>query len=104
MSKKDKAKATAPIQDTEFKVNIFTINEGLITYDNVKYIRIKRTKYNLLIMKDYMPILGEIEGSISFEGPNVNKAYENVLAFYMSKENEFNLIIRKTMEDDGTAN
>ena len=53
MSKKDKSKATAPIQDTEFKVNIFTINEGLITYDNVKYIRIKSTNYNLLIMKDY---------------------------------------------------
>lgn len=102
MSKKEKVQA-APIPDTEFKVNIFTINEGLITYENVKYIRIKSTNYNLLIMKDYMPILGEIEGSISFEGPNVNRAFENVFAFYMSKENEFNLIIRKTMDDNGTT-
>lgn len=103
MSKKEKVQA-APIPETDFKVNIFTINEGLLSYDNVKYIRIKSTNYNLLIMRDYMPILGEIEGSISFEGPNVNKAYDNVLAFYMSKENEFNLIIRKIIEEDGTTN
>lgn len=103
MSKKEKVQA-APIPETDFKVNIFTINEGLLSYDNVKYIRIKSTNYNLLIMRDYMPILGEIEGSISFEGPDVNKAYDNVLAFYMSKENEFNLIIRKIIEEDGTTN
>jgi hypothetical protein len=102
MSKKKKK--VAPIPETDFKVNIFTINEGLIKYEDVKYIRIKSTNYNLLIMRDYMPILGEIEGSISFEGPNVNKAYNNVLAFYMSKNNEFNLIIRKELEDDRATN
>lgn len=103
MSKKKRSKV-AQIPETDFKVNIFTINEGLIKYEDVKYIRIKSTNYNLLIMRDYMPILGEIEGSISFEGPNVNKAYDNVLAFYMSKNNEFNLIIRKELENDRATN
>jgi hypothetical protein len=88
------------MSNTEFKVNIFTINEGLIVYENIKYIRIKSTHYNLLIMKDYMPILGEIEGSISFEGPSVKKDYPKLKAFYMSKENEFNLIIRSVEEEN----
>ena len=92
------------MNNTEFKVNVFTINEGLIEYENIKYIRIKSEHYNLLIMKDYMPILGEIDGSISFEGPNVKKEYPKLKAFYMSKENEFNLIIRSIDEEKEEEN
>ncbi|MEG0618778.1 MAG: hypothetical protein RSB77_03135 [Bacilli bacterium] len=79
----------------DFSVNIFTINDGLISYKDIKFIRIKSEEYNLLIMKDYMPIVGEINGSISFEGLSTNETYENIKAYYMSKENEFNLIIKE---------
>ena len=35
------------------------------SYDNVSAIRIKTEKYGLLIMEDYSPLLGEMEGDFS---------------------------------------
>ena len=42
------------------KVKVFSISNGLEVIENVKLVRIKSKDYNLLIMPDYMPILGEI--------------------------------------------
>ena len=46
------------------KVRIFDIENGLREYKDIKIIRIISKDYNLLIMKDYLPIIGEIEGSV----------------------------------------
>lgn len=91
------------MNDSNFSCNVFTIKDGLLVYDKVKLIRIKSKDYNLLIMKDYMPIIGEIDGNVDIEGEDVNKSFKNIKAFYMSKENEFNLIIRKEKEQDGNS-
>ena len=63
---------------------------------NVKMIRIKDEKYNLLIMKDYWPVLGEINGSISFDGDDA-VSFENIKGFYVLSNNIFHLII---IDDD----
>lgn len=81
----------------ELVANIYTINDGLTTIENVKIIRLKSDDYNLLIMKDYMPIIGEIDGEISFQTDNDNKKFDKIKAFYMLKDNEFNLIIRQEL-------
>ena len=49
------------------KVRVFDLAHGLVEYDDIKFIRIVSKEYNLLIMKDYMPIIGEIDGSISIK-------------------------------------
>ena len=41
------------------KVKIFDMAHGLREYENIKIIRIISKDYNLLIMKDYLPIIGE---------------------------------------------
>ena len=50
------------------KIIILDKNISLSELNNIKYIRIKDKKYNLLIMKDYWPILGEIDGTVIIEG------------------------------------
>ena len=40
------------------KVRIFDLESGLVEYDDVKFIRVISKDYNLLIMKDYLPIIG----------------------------------------------
>lgn len=79
----------------ELQANIYTVNAGMKIIKDVKIIRIKSDDYNLLIMKDYMPILGDIDGEISFQTDDDNISYDKVKAFYMLKDNEFNLIIRQ---------
>lgn len=43
---------------------ILGFHEGLKVLEHVDLIRIVSSTYNLLILKDYMPVLGEIKGNV----------------------------------------
>ena len=77
------------------KVRIFDLDKGLIEYENIKIIRIISKNYNLLIMQDYLPILGEIEGSVDIKSEEVELNYKSIKAFYMNSNNVFNLMIKE---------
>ena len=46
-------------------------------------------------MKDYLPIIGEIEGSVDIKGDDVEVNLKDIKAFYMNSNNEFNLMIKE---------
>ena len=77
------------------KVRIFDLSKGLIEYEHIKIIRIISKDYNLLIMQDYLPIIGEIEGSVDIKNEEVELNYKNIKAFYMNSGNVFNLMIKE---------
>ena len=77
------------------KVKIFDIKNGLRVYDNIKIIRIISKDYNLLIMKDYLPIIGEIEGTVDIKNDEVNLSFKDIKAFYMNSDNIFNLMTKE---------
>lgn len=83
------------MSNSGIKVRIFDMKEGLTEYDDIKTIRIISKDYNLLIMKDYMPIIGEIVGSVDISGDDVNLSFKNIKAFYMNSKNIFNLMIEE---------
>ncbi len=63
--------------------------------ENLKFIRIKSSKYNLLVMRDYMPNIGEVDGDVTFEGEDGVREFLNIKGFYMHKKNEFELLIKE---------
>ena len=77
------------------KVRIFDIENGLREYKDIEIIRIISKDYNLLIMKDYLPIIGEIEGNVDIKNDEVNLSFKDIKAFYMNSNNEFNLMIKE---------
>lgn len=77
------------------KVRIFDMAHGLREYEDIKIIRIISKDYNLLIMKDYLPIIGEIEGSVDIKNDTVDLSFKDIKAFYMNSENIFNLMIKE---------
>ncbi|MBQ8192830.1 MAG: hypothetical protein IJZ46_02015 [Bacilli bacterium] len=77
------------------KVRIFDMKHGLREYEDIKIIRIISKDYNLLIMKDYLPIIGEIEGSVDIKNDTVDLSFKNIKAFYMNSDNVFNLMIKE---------
>lgn len=77
------------------KVKVFDIRNGMRVYENIKIIRIISKDYNLLIMKDYLPIIGEIDGSVDIKNDVVNESFKNIKAFYMNSDNVFNLMIKE---------
>ena len=84
----------------EMKVRVFDLN-GLVEYEDVKIVRIISKDYNLLIMKDYLPIIGEIEGSVDIKSEKEEVNLKNIKAFYMNSNNEFNLMIREVEINNG---
>lgn len=83
------------MDNTGIKVRIFDMAHGLREYENIKIIRIISKDYNLLIMKDYLPIIGEIEGSVDIKNDEINLSFKDIKAFYMNSENVFNLLLKE---------
>lgn len=81
--------------NTGIKVRIFDMKNGLREYENIKVIRIISKDYNLLIMKDYLPIIGEIEGTVDIKNDDINLSFKDINAFYMNSNNIFNLMIKE---------
>ncbi|MBR2678928.1 MAG: hypothetical protein IKE63_05880 [Bacilli bacterium] len=80
-------------------VRIFTLKNGLEVLENVVAIRIKSKEYNLLILKDYVSLLGEIEGELEIELENEVKKFENIKASFMNDNNCFSIIFDEDIDD-----
>ena len=83
------------MSENNIKVRVFDMEHGLVEYENVKTVKIVSKDYNLLIMKDYLSVIGEIVGSIELKGENVDVAFNGIKAFYMNSKNVFNLMIEE---------
>lgn len=76
------------------KVNIMNLKNGLSEYENVIHIKIISKTYNLIIMKDYLPLIGEVEGNIEIRTANDNLKLDDVIGYYIHKHNQFDLFLK----------
>lgn len=85
-------------------------DQGYISYHDVKMIRLKGKKINLLIMVDYMPTLGEIDGTVELVTEEIpdrrgsqtevkTYTFENVSGFFVVKNNVFKLLLKEGNDD-----
>ena len=74
-------------------IKIFTLKTGLETIENVDAVRIISKDYNLLILKDYISIIGKIEGRVEIEYGEQVKTLDNIIAYYVCIDNVFNLML-----------
>lgn len=72
-------------------VQLLNIGGDVKQYDDVKFIKIKSSEYNLIIMRDYLPIIGEVKGSIQIGREKEDVNMEKVQGYFMHKHNKFNL-------------
>ncbi|MBR4230578.1 MAG: hypothetical protein IKR74_00240 [Bacilli bacterium] len=87
------------MENKGFTVNVFDLKSGLTTYENANYVRIVSKDYNLLIMLDYMPIIGELQGKVDIKTDKGELHFENIVASYMNSNNVFNLMIQGEMNE-----
>lgn len=80
-------------------VRICSRKKGLQEFEHVKFVRLVSRDYNLLIMADYLPVIGELEGSVSFLAGSEEYERTNLKGFFMHKNNEFSLMLEQ--EGDG---
>ena len=79
----------------KIKANVFSIENGDIHFDNVKAVRIISSKYNILIMEDYLPVIGEVDGSVHITLEDRTEEFNNIVAYYKHSKNEFELLIKE---------
>ncbi len=79
------------------EVIVISFQSGYQIYHNVRLIRLKSKQYNLLIMLDYMPVVGELDGEISIVSDTDEIKLENVQGFYVMKNNVFKLLIKEDL-------
>lgn len=79
----------------KMKVKILNIQKGLQTYDNVSIVKIKSKKYNLSIMEDYLPVIGEVDGDVEIIAIDNFIKLTNIIGYYMLKHNEFKIFIKE---------
>ena len=66
---------------------------GMQEYDNIRMVRVVSKDYNLLIMEDYMPLIGEIAGSVEVVTDSDVIRFDPIHGFFMHKKNCFYLLI-----------
>lgn len=93
------AKEKKQYQRKNMTARIFSIREGLTELDHVDFIRIKSERYNLLIMEDYMPTLGRIDGDVTIEADGMTCRWEGIHGFYMHQQNLFRLMLEEEREE-----
>lgn len=93
MGKKKEIKLTD--EKGVIKVRILSLKRGLVEYNDVQFIRILSKKYNLIILKDYLPIIGEIIGNIEIESAKEKIKLEKITGYYMHEHNQFNLFLKE---------
>lgn len=86
--------------ESGMEVRVSSFENGLEVYHNVQLIRVKSAKYNLLIMEDYLPVIGQIDGSVSFVGEEKEYSIENIQGFFCHKHNVFSLLIKERSHVD----
>lgn len=75
-------------------VRICGKEHGLEEYEKVNFVRVVSRRYNLLIMADYLPIIGELEGDVFFRTAEREYHRENLKGYFMHKNNEFSLMLK----------
>lgn len=78
----------------KIKAKVVSLTDGLKEYNDIRMIRIKSKHHTLLIMEDYMPVIGELEGSVEFVYNDKTEIVKDVKGYYMHKQNEFSCIIK----------
>lgn len=97
--KTEKAKETELTEAPEPAIyaSVLSLSGGMKTYENVAMVRIVSQDYNLLVLKDYMPTIGKVDGSVQIIGEDIMENLEDIKGYYVFRKNQFELLIEEDM-------
>lgn len=77
------------------EVRVVSFKDGLHILPKVNLVRINSNKYTLLIMVDYLPTLGEIDGDVTIVLEDEEISFNGIKAYYVNRANVFSLMIEE---------
>jgi hypothetical protein len=86
------------------QAQVSSFKDGLQVFSKISIVRIHSRDTNLLIMEDYMPIIGEVDGDVDFIGKDFIQTLEDVRGFFCHDHNVFFLLLKDTRQTaDGST-
>ncbi len=91
-------------EEASYKISAKVVDRenGMQEYENIRMVRISSKDYNLLVMEDFMPVIGQINGSVELVTESNVIPFAPIHGFYMHKKNCFYLLI-EDHEDDSSG-
>lgn len=80
----------------QITADILSFEKGAEHYNELKAIKLNSDRYKLLIMSDYLPMIGELKGDmilVPVEGQEI--VYKNITGFYLHSNNKFEFILKE---------
>ncbi len=79
----------------KIQARVIDAENGLKELAGVCAVRIQSRDYNLLVMDDYLPVLGRIDGSVAFLTAEGELSLDGIRGFYKHQHNEFTLLVEE---------
>ncbi|MDR1028929.1 MAG: hypothetical protein LBL63_05865 [Clostridiales Family XIII bacterium] len=76
------------------QAQISSFRDGLRFYDGINIIRVRGKQSRLLIMEDYLPVIGEIDGEIDLIGKGFFHNLKDLHGFFNHAHNVFFLLLK----------
>ena len=95
--KKNKKTSIEDTIERDMRAKIYSLKDGLTVIDDVTLIRLTGKNQNLLILRNYLPLIGKLDGSAEIVSHDQVKLLSGIHGFYMFRNNTFDLLIE---EDD----
>ncbi len=81
--------------ESKIKAKIVSMKYGLQEFEEIEMIRVKGKNHSLLILQNYMPLLGRIDGYVDLVLKDETLRVNDVHGYYMHKKNEFSLLVEE---------
>ena len=81
--------------ENKIKAKIVSIDKGLQEYEGIEMIRVVSQNHNLLILQNYMPLIGRLDGYVDLVFQDKTLRFSNLQGYYMHKKNEFSLLVQE---------
>ncbi len=78
---------------------IIDARSGLQTVHDIYAVRIHSKGFRALIMNDYLPTIGRVNGSVTLLNNEGEHHYEQIRGFYKHQHNEFTLLIEEYLKE-----
>lgn len=76
------------------RVKVYDFEKGMQEFEKIQIVRLKSSDYTLLIMPDFIPTIGELNGDVSVVGEHESIEWKDVIGYYVVRHNTFELILK----------
>ncbi len=77
------------------KAEVLSVSKGRQAFEGLDLVRIQSDRFTLLIMQDYMPVIGEIRGRVELQRGDETTVYDKVRGFFTHSHNNFSLLLKE---------